>query len=37
VVELFVVEITMPGVSQKLNPTLPAGGDVVKFDLFPRS
>ena len=37
VVELFVVDMTMPGVSQKLNPTLPAGGDVVKFDLFPRS
>ena len=36
VFELFVVELTTPGVSQKLNPTLPAGGDVVRFDLFPR-
>jgi Tol biopolymer transport system component len=37
VVELYVVEMTLPGVSQKLNPTLPAGGDVVMVDVFPRS
>ena len=37
VVELYVVEMTLPGISQKLNPTLPAGGDVVMVDVFPRS
>lgn len=37
VVELYVVEMILPGVSKKLNPKLPAGVDVLMVDIFPRS